>query len=57
VKTKKEGGRIGRHRLAEREEGKRRRVRQGEPLYVMRDNTLAAVIVSPEENDLLKGKT
>jgi len=29
----------------------------GEPLYVMRNNTLAAVIVSPEENDLLKGKT
>ena len=28
----------------------------GEPLYVMRNNTLAAVIVSPEEYDLLKGK-
>ena len=27
---------------------------QGEPLYVMRNNTLAAVIVSPEEYDLLK---
>jgi PHD/YefM family antitoxin component YafN of YafNO toxin-antitoxin module len=27
---------------------------QGEPLYVMRNNTLAAVIVSPDEYDLLK---
>jgi PHD/YefM family antitoxin component YafN of YafNO toxin-antitoxin module len=26
----------------------------GEPLYVMRNNTLAAVIVSPEEYDLLQ---
>ena len=27
---------------------------QGGPLFVMRNNTLAAVIVSPEEYDLLK---
>ena len=27
---------------------------QGEPLFVMRNNTLAAVIVSPEEYDFFK---